>query len=47
VQTQESKDIIRDEDLEAQVKFWKDEIKGMYDELRSGEGKDLRAALSL
>ena len=45
-QAQESKDIIRDDDLEAQVKYWKDEIKGMYDELRNGEDKDLRVALN-
>ncbi len=42
VESQEKKDIIRDEDLEAQVKYWQNEIQVIYDESRS---EDKRIAL--
>lgn len=43
VKSKETKDIIRDGDLDEQVKYWQNEIQGIYDKSKS---KDKRIALT-
>ncbi|MBN2323141.1 MAG: hypothetical protein JXQ30_05345 [Spirochaetes bacterium] len=45
VKGKEDKDILRDDDLEREVQYWKNEIQGIYNEARSEDKKTALLAI--